>query len=221
MNTSGKPRVWFHAKEYGWGWGLPACWQGWAVLLGYIVLLAMGTVVFRPDRQLPFYLAFTGILSVLLIGVCWLKGEKPAWRWGGRTAASEKRSRRGMLVCHVFLGPLLLGFALYVRTHLPPEINGFYGYKTAMSMQTQEVWDEAQRFSANLMVVAALITIAYQGVSLVTMKPLVSFLTSSGVLVVALVSTIPITELHLKKHFDAQGRSITASTAQQPPGREE
>ncbi|HTS17465.1 MAG TPA: hypothetical protein VMP11_07825 [Verrucomicrobiae bacterium] len=25
-------RVWFRAKRYGWGWGLPCAWQGWVVL---------------------------------------------------------------------------------------------------------------------------------------------------------------------------------------------
>jgi hypothetical protein len=25
-------RYWFPAKRYGWGWGLPVTWQGWAVL---------------------------------------------------------------------------------------------------------------------------------------------------------------------------------------------
>jgi hypothetical protein len=22
-------KIWFPAKRYGWGWGLPCCWQGW------------------------------------------------------------------------------------------------------------------------------------------------------------------------------------------------
>jgi len=23
---------WFPAKRYGWGWGIPVTWQGWAVM---------------------------------------------------------------------------------------------------------------------------------------------------------------------------------------------
>ena len=222
MSDLERPKVWFPAKQYGWGWDLPVCWQGWVVLLAYIVLLPAGAFVFRPDRQMPQYLAYTGILTGLLIAVSWWKGEKPAWRWGEHTAAAAlpKASRRGLLFFHVFMGPLLLAFAFYVRTHLPAEINGTYGYRTATSMQNQEIWDEAQRFSANAMIAAAAITILYQAISCFTMKPLVSILTSSGVLVLVLCAAIPVTEMHLKKHFDQDGRRITAITAEQPPERD-
>ena len=171
--------------------------------------------------KLPHYLAFTGILSVFLIGICWLKGEKPGWRWGEQTASSEKVNHRGLLLFHLFLGPLLLGFAFYVRTHLPTEINWACGYRTTTSTQSQEVWDEAQRFSTNTMIVAALITIAYQAVSCFTMKPIVSLLTSSAVLVLFLCASIPVTELHLRQHFDENGKRITAPSAEQPPERHE
>ena len=35
---------WFRAKKYGWGWGLPLKWQGWAVLIAFFALLAAGNV---------------------------------------------------------------------------------------------------------------------------------------------------------------------------------
>lgn len=31
MASNGK-KIWFPAKRYGWGWGLPVTWQGWVVL---------------------------------------------------------------------------------------------------------------------------------------------------------------------------------------------
>ena len=31
-------KVWFKAKEYGWGW-YPSSWQGWIILLIYLLLL--------------------------------------------------------------------------------------------------------------------------------------------------------------------------------------
>ena len=50
-----RPKYWFAAKRYGWGWGLPLCWQGWvvmgvwlAVLVPLVILLeepARGTAV--------------------------------------------------------------------------------------------------------------------------------------------------------------------------------
>lgn len=77
-----KPRSWFPAKTYGWGWGPPSTWQGWLVLLGYLVLLVLAIVVFPPERNRTEFLASEGILTGVLIVVCWWKGEPPRWRWG-------------------------------------------------------------------------------------------------------------------------------------------
>jgi hypothetical protein len=210
MNTSERPKVWFYAKKYGWGWGLPACWQGWVVLVAYLTLLVGGVFVFPPDRALPLYLLYTVVLTALLVAVCWLKGETPRWRWGGDKDAPPK-SLRGLLLLHLLIGPLLLGFALYIRGAPPPEINESTGYRTAMSMRGQEVWDEAQRFSANLMLAAAVVTIACQAISIPTMKPLASLLVSCGVMVVAMLASLPLTEWHLNRHFDEQGKPISSS----------
>ena len=80
---SSDKQYWFPAKRYGWGWGLPSSWQGWVVLCTFIALIALGSFVFPPDKQLGLYLAYVGVLTVLLIAICWLKGEPPRWRWGG------------------------------------------------------------------------------------------------------------------------------------------
>ena len=37
-------KIWFPAKCYGLGWGLPVAWQGWVVLVGYLILLLAGMV---------------------------------------------------------------------------------------------------------------------------------------------------------------------------------
>jgi hypothetical protein len=80
-----EPRYWFRAKRYGWGWGLPSAWQGWVVLLSFVVLLVLGFFLFPPDDEPGTYLALVVVLSVLLVAICWLKGEPPRWRWGGDT----------------------------------------------------------------------------------------------------------------------------------------
>ena len=69
---------WFPAKRYGWGWGLPSRWQGWAVLVVYLGLVLIAT--FRLPQ--PQYMISVAVLTALLIAVCWLKGEPPRWRWG-------------------------------------------------------------------------------------------------------------------------------------------
>ena len=75
-------RYWFPAKRYGWGWGLPQAWQGWLVLLGFVLLVALGAVMLPPSREPVAYLAFVIILCAVLVGICYLKGEPPRWRWG-------------------------------------------------------------------------------------------------------------------------------------------
>jgi hypothetical protein len=75
-------RYWFRAKRYGWGWGLPLTWEGWAVFVAFSVLLAADGLVFPPSKSLPAYIACAAGLSLALLAVCWLKGEPPRWRWG-------------------------------------------------------------------------------------------------------------------------------------------
>lgn len=74
--------IWFPAKRYGWGWGLPRVWQGWVVLGLYLLMLGIGVAGIDPERQLGLFLAWTIGWSVPFAVVCWLKGEKLRWRWG-------------------------------------------------------------------------------------------------------------------------------------------
>ena len=72
-------KYWFRAKRYGWGWGLPSSWQGWAVLVAYLGLIGLSSLLI-PPWGLSLYLVFVGFVSVLFVAICWLKGEPPKWR---------------------------------------------------------------------------------------------------------------------------------------------
>ena len=74
---------WFPAKRYGWGWGLPIRWQGWVVMLAYLALVVGGAAVLKPALDPPRFVTYVSLLSLLLVLVCWVKGEPPRWRWGG------------------------------------------------------------------------------------------------------------------------------------------
>jgi hypothetical protein len=76
-----KPRYWFAAKRYGWGWGLPLTWQGWAVLGVFAVLLCAGALILQPRKGPAFSIYVVGASAALVL-VCYLKGEPPRWRWG-------------------------------------------------------------------------------------------------------------------------------------------
>ncbi len=74
---------WFPAKRYGWGWGLPAVWQGWVVLIGSVAascVAALRWMPWQPERFVVAVLIIVGITAV----ICYLTGEPPAWRWGPR-----------------------------------------------------------------------------------------------------------------------------------------
>lgn len=73
--------IWFPAKRYGWGWGLPVAWQGWVVLAIYLVLLFVGVDEFRRTEN-PMFFAYLVLITAGLIAICWTKGETPRWRWG-------------------------------------------------------------------------------------------------------------------------------------------
>jgi hypothetical protein len=79
----GHVRYWFPAKRYGWGWGLPITWQGWAILVAFLVLIAVGAAVV-PKHSLAGFIAYAVVLNVLFAGVCWWKGEPLRWRWAGK-----------------------------------------------------------------------------------------------------------------------------------------
>jgi hypothetical protein len=71
---------WFPAKKYGWGWGPPTCWQGWVVMIIWLISLTAGGFLLMPD--VVHFIAWTILLSIALTIICYLKGEKPRWRSG-------------------------------------------------------------------------------------------------------------------------------------------
>jgi hypothetical protein len=77
-------KYWFPGKRYGWGWGFPAVWQGWVVLVTYVVLLIVGARWVLPVYGTLIFAIYVASLSVGLLIICWLKGERPTWRWGGK-----------------------------------------------------------------------------------------------------------------------------------------
>ena len=178
------------------------------MLCTFICLAVGGIFALGPEYRPTGHLIYLSTITVLLIAVCWWKGERPAWRWGERMTLSPKANSRKLLLFHFFGGPIVLAAAVFFYVSPPAEINDHYGYRTTTSMQNEKAWDEAQRFWSLAMIVAALATIAYQVLSCLIMGPIASLISSSFVLVMTICVCIPITEIHLKHVFDAQGQSI-------------
>jgi hypothetical protein len=75
-----KEEAWFPVKTHGWGWGPPRRWQGWVVLIGFVIGIAAGG---RLAAHHPLaYAAYCLTLGAILTGICYWKGEQPGWRWG-------------------------------------------------------------------------------------------------------------------------------------------
>ena len=76
----GKP--WFRVKRYGFGAGLPCSWEGWALVIGFLVIVFSSGAAFaarNPGLHLGLVLASTAIVLV----VSWRKSDGPwKWRWG-------------------------------------------------------------------------------------------------------------------------------------------
>lgn len=87
METENK-KIWFKRKEYGWGW-TPSSWEGWLVLAVYALVIVREVIsiqkVAESEVPLPIRLIVPVVVSTLiLIGVCYWKGEKPRWQWGSK-----------------------------------------------------------------------------------------------------------------------------------------
>jgi hypothetical protein len=78
-----QPRqYWFPAKRYGWGWGLPVVWQGWAVLIGYLVAVTLIASWVPSHADTGSFLGLLVAVTLLLGLIVWRKGEPPDWHWG-------------------------------------------------------------------------------------------------------------------------------------------
>ena len=69
---------WFAAKRYGYGAGLPVSWQGWAIMIGFMAIVAAVAYLFGDQR-----VRLIGIivpLSVALI-VITARTTRGGWRW--------------------------------------------------------------------------------------------------------------------------------------------
>lgn len=110
------------------------------------------------------------------------------------------------LGAHLVLGPLILIIAIIFKAFPPKTINRIYGYRTSMSMKSQDVWKEANRYSSNLLMLAAIATISFQIISYKIMRPSISIIASCIFLVFISVAAVLTTEKHLRKHFDEDGK---------------
>ncbi|MCX6779114.1 MAG: hypothetical protein NTU97_02695 [Candidatus Magasanikbacteria bacterium] len=87
-------KIWFNAKDYGWGW-YPVTWQGWLVLAVFIILMFLRSWDLDSESSsendfISKFLLQTFFLVAILIYICYKTGERPRWRWGGKDLTRKK-----------------------------------------------------------------------------------------------------------------------------------
>jgi hypothetical protein len=71
---SHKTVYWFKAKRYGYGWGLPCSWRGWAFFVLWL-LLFVATIRELSVGRNPVYTVPLALEAVVLVLVYYWKGE--------------------------------------------------------------------------------------------------------------------------------------------------
>lgn len=77
MGTS--DRYWFSKKKMGWGWGVPATWEGWAALALYAACMVGADIIFRRQGHNIEFLISIAALTALLLIILVRKGEPAKW----------------------------------------------------------------------------------------------------------------------------------------------
>jgi hypothetical protein len=74
---------WFAPKTFGYG-ATPATWQGWALLFGYVALVALDGFVLLPRH----WTLWAALLAIVTLAFTVIVAQHPhgglRWRWGSR-----------------------------------------------------------------------------------------------------------------------------------------
>ena len=69
---------WFAPKRFGYGSGMPISWQGWALTIGYIVMV-FGLVAWFVNRPAALIAALVPPTIAFMV-IC-AKTTRGGWRW--------------------------------------------------------------------------------------------------------------------------------------------
>jgi hypothetical protein len=69
---------WFAPKRYGYGSGMPISWQGWALTLGYVAVVALIAARFH-NNFLQFLALAIPVTAVFMVIAA--RTTRGGWRW--------------------------------------------------------------------------------------------------------------------------------------------
>ena len=116
-----------------------------------------------------------------------------------------------MLISVLLVPAIMLIVGRVFMKRPPREINGIYGYRTAMSMKNKDTWDFAHRYCGRIwlrwgavllaVTVIPMLCVIRTGIERVSVTALIIM----GVQIVVLIASIFPTERALKRTFDKDG----------------
>lgn len=108
----------------------------------------------------------------------------------------------------IIIGAVIAIIGLAFKFFPPKKINFWYGWRSRFSMKNQEIWDEAQRYGANLVILG--------GCALLMIGLVENFLMHNDREIVTLIAVVVILtaiffvgENHLKGLFHKDGTRIS------------
>ena len=116
-----------------------------------------------------------------------------------------------MLLIDLLIPLTMVGFGLYFRKNMPPNINTFFGYRTKRSMKNQDTWRYAHEHCGKVwfwtgLIMSFLTPALMIGLFCFSYRSAANVGTYGGVICVVqlltLIASIFSTELTLKKKFD-------------------
>ena len=147
-----KKDVWFPAKKYGVGWGLPVTWQGWVVFILYMVMITVPSFMVTGSSWGKFFfcvlLHFTDSLACLYL----LEKGRITWFQMGRQVEVALQEK-GLLNNDSFPLSRELGLTLSWAAHLMPSrltcYDSFFTwclYRTEPLPEIMPVWQHTQLY---------------------------------------------------------------------------
>lgn len=83
---------WFEPKRNGYGAGWPSAWQGWALLVGYLVIVGLSAAFLLRHSIVAYFVITTAATAALLV-ICARK-TRGGWRWRGRIAPGPRSPKQ-------------------------------------------------------------------------------------------------------------------------------
>lgn len=111
----------------------------------------------------------------------------------------------------VICGSMIIFGLIFVKCP-PKDINGVYGYRTAMSSKNQQTWDFAHLYSGKVWLISGIITLIISFIIIFLFKGSFSDKKSYAWLYMmifnlsAMLIVVPLTEYKLRQKFDKDGR---------------